>query len=89
MKKSEKKPIFGVLFPIQKKQIEAWCWGPGCGAGQIGAIGLGDGMPECVPCNKPECPFLEKQGAQPVGDVDGRPLYLRKLRDVDAGEQER
>jgi hypothetical protein len=77
-----KLPLFGVAYPIQAEQISAWCWGSGCGKGLAGAINLGDGLPLVVPCNEPDCPYLDKQMDEPVGESEGRPLYLRKLREV-------
>ncbi len=78
--------LFAVLFPIQKAQIEAWCWGA-CGHGVCGAIDLGPC--EAVPCNEVNCPHVERELAEPCGNVQGRDVYLRKLKDVDQQEGKR
>lgn len=75
--------LYGVLFPVQKKQIEAWCW-DSCGHGLAGAVDLGEGMPHAVPCNESDCPHLDKEMDEPLGETQGRPLFLRKLKEVDS-----
>ena len=58
------------------------CWGS-CGLGQIGAVGIdvGGGLTvECIPCREDECPYLDRQTDEPVGEVQGDPAYLRKLK---------
>lgn len=72
-------PLYGVLFPYQKAQIEAWCWGE-CGGGLCGCIDIGPA--HVVPCNDAHCPHLDKQMDESIGESQGRPLFLRKLHDV-------
>ena len=73
------KPMYGIAFPHQKAQISAWCWGV-CGHGQIGAIDIGETY--VIVCNEPLCLHLDKQTDEPLCEVDGRPLFLRKLKEV-------
>jgi hypothetical protein len=76
---SEQK-LFAVLFPVQQRQIEAWCWGDGCGHGVCGAIDLG--MSAAIPCNQITCPHVDREMTEPCGEVQGRPVFLRKLREM-------
>lgn len=76
------KPLYGILFPHQKAQIEAWCWGS-CGAGQCGAIDIGPA--HVIVCREPakDCPHLDKEMDEPMAEFMGEDLFLRKLKDVD------
>lgn len=72
--------IYLILFPHQKAQIEAWCWGPGCGKGIVSAVDIGPSA--TVVCREESCPYLDRQMDEPLGDLDGEPCYLRKLKEV-------
>jgi len=74
---------FAILFPIQETQITAWCWNSACGHGEIGAVNIGDGLPLAILCGHEDCPHLDRQMDVPMGEVDGRMIYLRKLKEVD------
>jgi hypothetical protein len=76
---TDPRPLFAVVFEMQKAQIEAWCWGE-CGHGVCGAIDLGPCT--AVPCNLEECPHLDREMTEPMGTVQGRAVYLRKLQEV-------
>ena len=81
---SDERKLWVVPFSIQQEQISAWCWGKGCGKGLIGVIDLG--MYTAVPCREAECPYLDREMDEPMGeDSDGVPVYLRKLREMDGG----
>jgi hypothetical protein len=71
--------IYGIIFPFQKAQISAWCWGS-CGYGQIGAIDIGP--VHVIVCRQETCPHLDKQMDEPMAEFMGDDLYLRKLEDV-------
>lgn len=82
MTQATKLPIYGVPFEMQRAEIGAWCWGERCGKGEAGAIVCGSDLPTLMPCAEPDCPFVDRQSDTTIGDVDGRPVYLRKLRDL-------
>lgn len=68
------KPLFAV--PIGPQPFAAdICWGS-CGLGLVGALTF-EGQ-ECIPCDTPVCPYLERQ-SEKFGEIDGRPVFLRKL----------
>lgn len=73
-------PLYAIIFPFQKAQITAWCWGA-CGFGQIGAIDIGPTA--AIICQEVECPHLDRQMDESMGEVDGRPVFMRKLKEVD------
>jgi hypothetical protein len=74
------KKLFVVPFPIQKREIDALCWGSGCGLGIIGAIDLG--VCTGVPCRVQSCPHVDREMDKAMGEVNGEPVYLRKLKAV-------
>ncbi len=74
------KPLYGILFPHQRAQIKEWCWGK-CGLEQIGAVDIGPAL--VIICQQGDCPHLDKELGEPMGEIAGRPLFLRKLLDVD------
>lgn len=57
------------------------CWGS-CGKGIVGAIDIpmGNGGIACIACRQDDCPHLDRQMDDSMGDVNGEPVYLRKLR---------
>ena len=73
--------LYAVPFPIQEAQIKAWCWGS-CGHGQVGALDLDVCL--AVVCSQDECPHLDKQMDEAMGESHGADVYLRKLLDVGA-----
>lgn len=77
---TDKGKLFAVVFEMQQAQISAWCWGAGCGGGLCGAIDLGQFT--AVPCRTSPCPHLDREMTEPCGEVDGEPVYLRKLAEV-------
>lgn len=74
--------LFGVVFPFQKAQISALCWGERCGKGQLGAIQVDEGV-QAIPCREQSCPYSVKEMEDPIGEVSGESLYLRKLMEVE------
>ena len=73
--------LYLISFPHQQAQIDAWCWGS-CGCGILGGIELPDG-PACVPCDRADCPHLEKEVELGAADDDPETVYvLRKLAEV-------
>lgn len=77
------KPIYGLIcgIPNQQKIIEDHCF-RNCGkiiAGAImdkkfGAIGI---------CRTPkdQCPHFDKEMDEPFGEVNGEPVFIRKLKE--------
>ena len=76
--------MYLIVINLQKPQVDSHCCGPKCGKGVFGAVTvpMGEGTLHCVPCNHAadECPILDRQMPTPMGEVDGRPAYLRKLK---------
>jgi len=81
----ESRRLYLVHFELQRAQINAWCWGKGCGKGIVGAIDLGPNG-SAIPCREPNCPHLDRQMVEPMGTLSGvsqgEPVYLRKLLPV-------
>ncbi len=50
--------IYGVLFPEQEREIDAYCFGD-CGAGILGAI-ISNRLGLIVPCRRENCQYEEK-----------------------------
>jgi len=69
--------LYAVVFEFQKEQIDAWCWGS-CGGGLAGAVDLGE-YGGAVCCRRASCPHLDRQMDEPMGDVQGELVTLRKL----------
>ena len=80
------RPVFAVLFdmPSQKPAIEAYCFGS-CGKIIVGAleIPLDDGILMTLLCRAAQCPALDRQMDEPIGELPetGELVYLRKLRE--------
>ena len=71
--------LYAVIFELQKDQISEWCWGS-CGYGICGAV---DFEPfSAVPCRHSPCPHVEREMDEPMGEVNGESIYLRKLLPV-------
>jgi hypothetical protein len=79
-------PIYLIVFELQRKQVESHCWGDGCGHGVVGCVTvpMGGGELTCVPCSQiaADCPILDREMPEPMGEVEERPAHLRKLKDV-------
>ncbi|NQT04171.1 MAG: hypothetical protein HQ580_19250 [Planctomycetes bacterium] len=71
--------LFAISALIQEKQAQKYCFDQ-CGKIIIG--GLDDAtLGPCFPCRQEDCPFEFKRTSEPVGDVDGIPVYIRRLID--------
>ena len=75
-------PIYGLVFllPDQQKIIDDHCFGT-CGKIIVGGIHC-DGIGLLMVCRIPakDCPQLDKEMDEPVGDVNGDPVFIRKLK---------
>ena len=71
--------MYGMIFrlPKQYEQIEKHCFGD-CGKIIIGSV-IDNELGELVMCNQDDCPCLDRQMEEPIGEVDGIKIYLRKL----------
>lgn len=58
--------------------VSKLCWGS-CGRGHVGAIMIG--VMGCIPCGEEQCPHLDREMELPGADVDGSPVWLRRLLD--------
>lgn len=76
-------PIYGVVLDFQRPEIEAYCFGL-CGKIIVGSMTLREyGMTmTLLPCKQTECPYLHSQTDEPIGEVDGQPVILRRLVDA-------
>jgi hypothetical protein len=74
--------LYLVPWTIQKFAGDL-CWGS-CGHGQCGAVAIdvGDRAIDCIPCRESDCPHAERTMNEPIGEVQGEPAYLRKLREA-------
>ena len=81
-KVKESHPIYGLVIgiPEQKEIISKHCFGT-CGKIICGAI-MSDSCGELAVCRTPkeQCPCLDKQMDESIGEVQGEPIYLRKLK---------
>lgn len=71
--------IYGVIFSLDQSAAKEWCYGK-CDKVLIGIMNL-DGHP-IIPCQAEasECPAFESETNEPIGEVDGDLVYIRKLR---------
>jgi hypothetical protein len=70
--------IYGLSPFIQKKQIDAHCFGD-CGKIQCAAVDCGD-IGSFFICLHDDCPYEDK--CTPViGDIRGDPFKIRKLKE--------
>jgi len=72
--------IYAISFEAQQQQISDWCWSHRCGNGNMGMSNFGGFY--MITCDQAECPRLDKQMDVPMGELDGDPVYLRKLREA-------
>ncbi len=77
------KPIYGLVYllPAQKKIIDDHCFGT-CKKIIFGAVNC-EGIGTLMVCRTPatECPQLDKEMDEPIGEVDGDPVFVRKLKE--------
>ncbi len=73
--------IYGLLFlvPGQKIQIDKHCFG-NCGKIQVGAI-EDDQLGPMFACLQTDCPHKDTDMKNSIGDVDGDPVHIRKLKE--------
>jgi hypothetical protein len=73
-------PLFGLVFSIdsQRQVIDKYCFGE-CGRVLFAGMDGGDGIGALIPCSVDDCPFEEKRTDEPIGDINGRPVFIRKL----------
>lgn len=78
--------IYGIVtcLPDQMALWTAECWGA-CGKGIVGAVIVEEINGEIGVCRQtPEtCPCFDKQLDFAIGDVNGDPLVIRKLKPRD------
>lgn len=76
------KIIYGLVFmlPDQKKIIDDHCFGT-CKKIIVGGINC-EGMGSLMVCRTPakECPQFDKEIDEPIGEVGGDPVIIRKLK---------
>lgn len=80
MPKKELKPIYGLIIaiPEQDKLITKYCFGD---CGKVICAGIdGEVFGPIFPCRQKECPHLDKEIDEPIGDINGHPLFIRKLK---------
>ena len=73
--------MYGLVLdlPKQREQIEKHCFGD-CGKIIIGSV-VDAELGELAMCNQEDCPYLDKQMEEAIGEVDGVKIYLRKLKE--------
>jgi len=72
--------IYAVLIniPSQDEASKKHCFGD---CGKIICAGLNLGFGSSFVCREDKCPHMEKQMDEPVGDLDGEEIYMRKLKE--------
>lgn len=77
-----KKPIYGLVMGIRQQAeiIDKHCFGT-CKKIICGAMAM-DGIGEMGVCrtHKENCPRFEAEMQIPIGDVNGEPVFIRKLK---------
>ncbi len=71
--------IYAVLIniPSQNEASKKHCFGD---CGKIICAGLDlEELGSSFICRQDKCPYMEKQLDEPIGDLDGEQIYLRKL----------
>lgn len=69
--------MYGVVLNIQKELITQHCVGD-CRKILLGCIDF-DGL-SLLPCKEKDCPHLDKQLEESIGEVFGEDVYLRILK---------
>ena len=76
-------PLYGLVVGIksQKAIIDAHCFGD-CGRIILGGVDGGDDLGLLLVCRTPaaECPHMDREMDKPIRDVQGDPIFLRKLK---------
>ena len=76
-------PIYGLVFllPNQQKIIDDHCFNT-CKKIIVGGINV-EGIGPLMVCRTPakDCPQLDKEMDEPIGDVGGDPIFIRKLKE--------
>jgi hypothetical protein len=74
--------IYGLVFlmPDQKKIIDGHCFGT-CKKIIVGGIHC-EGIGPLMVCRTPskDCPQFDKEMDESIGEVDGDPVFIRKLK---------
>lgn len=77
------KPIYGLVFliPDQQKIIDEHCFKT-CRKIIVGGVNC-EGIGPLMVCRTvaKDCPQIDKEMDEPVGDVNGDPLFIRKLKE--------
>jgi len=75
-------PIFGLIWglPDQEKIIDNHCFGT-CKKIIVGGINDKE-LGSLMVCRTPakDCPQFDKEMEEPLGDINGVPVFIRKLR---------
>ena len=81
----KKSRLYGLVFgiPEQKAIIDKVCFGS-CKKIIVGSMHL-DGIVPMLFCRQPaaKCPAFDREMDEPLGDVNGEAVYLRKLKEKD------
>jgi len=76
------RPIYGLVFLLsdQQKIIDDHCFGT-CKQIIVGGINC-EGIGPLMVCRTPakDCPQFDKELDEPMGEVDGDPVFIRKLK---------
>jgi hypothetical protein len=82
MNQIKMKPIYGLIWgiPDQEKIIDAHCFKT-CGKIIVGGI-TDKELGALMVCRTPkdQCPHLDKEMDEPFGEVNGEPVFIRKLK---------
>jgi len=68
---------YATVWMAQAVEINKYCFGE-CGKANISLV-MDEQLGGLSTCNVEKCPFLDKQIDEPVGEVEGDNVYLRKL----------
>lgn len=75
------RPIYALAVGIKEQEaiINEHCFGT-CGKIIVGGIVLGEG--QFMPCRTPkeQCPRFDKEMDEAVGEINGDPVFVRKLK---------
>ena len=73
--------LYGICwaFPKQRALADKHCFGD-CGKAIVGSIHDPE-IGEILPCRTDDCPYLDSNMPVSFGEVNGEPLFLRKLKE--------
>ena len=71
--------LFAISAMMQEKQAIKYCFGE-CGKILVGGLDEAHLGP-CYPCRQDDCPYEMKRTSVPMGEVQGEPVYVRRLID--------